>query len=367
MITPSQFWAIFLCLGGAVLLLAYLGGRRRRLTAREVEQATGPAGCGRCGYDVRGLPGRVCPECGGDLDVVGRFAPQFRNWQHVPVAARGLIWVAFVVVLGGTTYRLAVEMYAPAETRFSLVNTIRGRPADPYRYKRVELWVMVEAVTHVPVGQIEDNAGPGRPLPNAHWTRLTIKWLGPNYTPADPPPDAAELFDLPYEAWVEVNRTSATALVHAAVSGGPPTVSEVSFEDARPLRAPLRRLFAVNDIDFGDDDWRPMLETLDDLLGQRLDRLDEGEQPPDAALNGDGPIPLGRWLLGRWRFGGGFSSRPAPWVGAVAAGYWVLVGLAGLPFVLRRQRIRPRPLEPAAATGATLPGAADVASDDQRR
>jgi rRNA maturation endonuclease Nob1 len=27
--------------------------------------------CGACGYIVKGLPGRVCPECGSDLRVVG--------------------------------------------------------------------------------------------------------------------------------------------------------------------------------------------------------------------------------------------------------------------------------------------------------
>lgn len=27
--------------------------------------------CGQCGYDVRGLPSAICPECGADLAVVG--------------------------------------------------------------------------------------------------------------------------------------------------------------------------------------------------------------------------------------------------------------------------------------------------------
>jgi len=27
--------------------------------------------CGHCGYDVRGLPSPVCPECGSDLRIVG--------------------------------------------------------------------------------------------------------------------------------------------------------------------------------------------------------------------------------------------------------------------------------------------------------
>lgn len=27
--------------------------------------------CGRCGYDVRGLPSTICPECGNDLCTIG--------------------------------------------------------------------------------------------------------------------------------------------------------------------------------------------------------------------------------------------------------------------------------------------------------
>lgn len=27
--------------------------------------------CARCGYPIRGLPHRICPECGGDLRRVG--------------------------------------------------------------------------------------------------------------------------------------------------------------------------------------------------------------------------------------------------------------------------------------------------------
>ncbi len=37
--------------------------------------------CGRCGYDVRGLPTPVCPECGADLRVVGTVDPSRRAWK----------------------------------------------------------------------------------------------------------------------------------------------------------------------------------------------------------------------------------------------------------------------------------------------
>ncbi len=31
--------------------------------------------CGSCGYSARGLPTSICPECGGDLNVVGIAQP----------------------------------------------------------------------------------------------------------------------------------------------------------------------------------------------------------------------------------------------------------------------------------------------------
>ena len=49
--------------------------------------------CGRCGYDVRGLPTPVCPECGGDLGVVGT-----RRRAGVGVWLTG--WTAAMLTVG---------------------------------------------------------------------------------------------------------------------------------------------------------------------------------------------------------------------------------------------------------------------------
>ena len=57
--------------------------------------------CGRCGYDVRGLPTTVCPECGGDLREVGtRRSGGRREAAAWLVSALGLAGI--VTIYGGT-------------------------------------------------------------------------------------------------------------------------------------------------------------------------------------------------------------------------------------------------------------------------
>jgi len=53
--------------------------------------------CGRCGYNVTGLPSSICPECGSDLRAVGTATPRPR-WTP----GRGLclfLWTALVLWL----------------------------------------------------------------------------------------------------------------------------------------------------------------------------------------------------------------------------------------------------------------------------
>ena len=38
-------------------------------------RASGPPGCGTCGYPVQGLTEWKCPECGADLQAVGTTQP----------------------------------------------------------------------------------------------------------------------------------------------------------------------------------------------------------------------------------------------------------------------------------------------------
>ena len=46
-----------------------------------------PLHCGKCGYDVRGLPEAVCPECGGDLKAVGVATPDEPNGWYFAMLA----------------------------------------------------------------------------------------------------------------------------------------------------------------------------------------------------------------------------------------------------------------------------------------
>ena len=62
-------------LAGFALLTAGLWRWTRPTPSRGGHQ------CGRCGYDVRGLPTPTCPECGADLRVVGTVDPSRRAWK----------------------------------------------------------------------------------------------------------------------------------------------------------------------------------------------------------------------------------------------------------------------------------------------
>lgn len=108
----------------AVLLLVFIsaGDRRRRLNPKQVDDGAGEVGCGKCGYDVRGLISPICPECGSNLNDVGRFTARFRRWQNAPPLLRAALWTAgccfvfLLVAIGyagnyGTIRNLHVETY----------------------------------------------------------------------------------------------------------------------------------------------------------------------------------------------------------------------------------------------------------------
>ncbi|MDB5321315.1 MAG: Adenylate cyclase [Phycisphaerales bacterium] len=86
----------------ALLLAAALVGfaiRQRGLAGRA------EASCGRCGYDVRGLPTFFCPECGSDLREVGISSGSPRRVMGLLILAivasrrRMLVWTLAVVAM----------------------------------------------------------------------------------------------------------------------------------------------------------------------------------------------------------------------------------------------------------------------------
>ena len=82
----ASYSLLLLPIALGIFVLLAMQWRRRPVNAAPV--------CGRCGYDVRGLPGNVCPECGSDLRVVGVRRPGDRE----PLRARWRLfgWTAFV-------------------------------------------------------------------------------------------------------------------------------------------------------------------------------------------------------------------------------------------------------------------------------
>src|SRR5437588_12839068 len=84
----NLLWLLLpIVLGSAVLQWASRGRTRNK--------ATEPR-CGRCGYNVTGLPGTICPECGSDLREVGIIWPGAR--KSLPRWVRAFGWSVFVLL-----------------------------------------------------------------------------------------------------------------------------------------------------------------------------------------------------------------------------------------------------------------------------
>src|SRR5437867_789892 len=67
--------------------------------------------CGQCGYCVRGLEGIICPECGGDLNVVGTLQPGTRG--PLGRGKRLLVWTLAVPFPALFVVFLALHLIGP--------------------------------------------------------------------------------------------------------------------------------------------------------------------------------------------------------------------------------------------------------------
>ena len=61
--------------------------------------------CGKCGYNVHGLPTSVCPECGADLDIVGRVQRRTLKQRRVQRA----IWFAVLIPVAAIVAMFGLE------------------------------------------------------------------------------------------------------------------------------------------------------------------------------------------------------------------------------------------------------------------
>ncbi len=88
-----------------ILLILFGRGLTRGIRlSRDNRSVTHPE-CGHCGYDVRGLPTFICPECGRDLREVGILTPgTFRPPKPDSLEAKLMkpmpAWVSWAVVIG---------------------------------------------------------------------------------------------------------------------------------------------------------------------------------------------------------------------------------------------------------------------------
>src|SRR4051794_1063218 len=94
-------WLLMLMFGAALVLTIALRVPWQRGRAGGGGNPAGDPLCGGCGYCVRGLAGDICPECGGDLRIVGIILPgdtrpMARRWR-LALWTIGVLPVAFLL------------------------------------------------------------------------------------------------------------------------------------------------------------------------------------------------------------------------------------------------------------------------------
>jgi len=90
--------------------------------------------CGNCGYNVHGLPTSVCPECGSDLDIVGRVHPRTARRKRIERATLYAVFMPVVVIAAMLGLERTVIPGVVQERAFV---TLRQPQSDAYRQFRV--------------------------------------------------------------------------------------------------------------------------------------------------------------------------------------------------------------------------------------
>ena len=398
MLSPLHFWVVFVATGGLLVLLAWLGSRRRRLNPRQVAESTGDIGCAHCGYDVRGLPSDICPECGSDLNEVGRIAPQFRRWQAVPPLLRGLVFAPIVLLLAAMFGGMALADFVPYRRRVVSSQDLRLRTLAPPGGSLVLLpttWttehrhasesqIRTSDVKLQP-GAIEDrivieavpgNAATGLPS-GPPIARLEVDGIAGAWaitqglqtlrrgTGALAPEDA--LFFLSLAVYPDKARPELEEIVARATAG---------LDADRVQRDEARRLLSAAGALYTDAGLLMVGTELHDYRTALL-RVRPGSQPWTL-------LPK-RWRESiperdfRFSFQGGgtgelvyfTASGEIDWWPSLAytipmAAFWLLVLAASVYFATRRRAIRPRPLT-APFESTTLPAASPHPSSPRER
>ena len=315
------FWALYI----AVPLLLWRGALR--ISRRPVAASTDfdASLCGRCGYEVRNLPSDICPECGSDLNVVGRstsaqlWRRRLQRWL-VPLS-----WVSMMLLLGAAFTIAALFSFSPRRQVGWLISpkvAFIGNAEAPWPFLMI-----------IEVHWDRDES----PHALGHWYpqrqavgRLSSAARGPAFTPTNAKADSDQslTWDSLHDSWVYQSPT------HAVRSGRgfpPASMLRVWAEDVVGRRPPARPLTPT--------ELSGLIVAGGDALGGSSPRtLGPQWQAERAALLSGGALAVTPVNIG-----GSFSNEIIPFwpPTAVVAFAWLAV-IVFCWRALRQQRCRAR-------------------------
>ncbi len=331
------FWAAYVGCGVLLVTAAYLGGRRRRLRVKELARPRDPAEpllCMNCGYDVRGLDGQICPECGTNLEATGLATAQFRRWNRLPSVARLLVWTVCVAVVGGLclliamidyvpfvetvrmTYRISADRRAMPAEYDQRLRDLFGEDAEQRYYEGVHATITADFEHQFRAGNAFSRGLGGDESDGSSffWESGTVELV------------RNEL--IPLEAVTNTRwPTLASVLVTSTLIPGqtPDTATRDAESDSKPLEKHFKEIVAVAEIS----------EEEAERTSERLHRvLVAPREAQTALLATDGGFAAS---TNATVVAGPVIHRPTL-IAAIAL--WPIAWLIGLPLVLRRRAVR---------------------------
>jgi hypothetical protein len=322
----TRLWFIVTASGSALAVAAAVYAFHRRRLKRA--GAASPRACGRCGYDVRGLPTFACPECGSDLREVGIVAPG--SPPHAPplfFAALRATWPRLLLA----AIAIAAATAAAAALAVALILSHEVRPSAHATLEPASKAYRVLVATGGRVRHAAGRANAANQFPYAG-ERLTLKLAAPG-----------GVFNFGTE--LDVNLANWSSTTHHWINGVAPTTPIVAFD-----RAVLERFFRDQKL---ADPARPAFATQLDALMALIDACRSSpidrvvtSRPPAGFMVSDvadttavtyaGSDPVGMSLL------------------AIAGGIWAMTAAAIVITGMYRLRDGVRTPSAGRATGSAL-------------